>query len=519
MRLIGLVIFASFMCWTNASAQRTRTHEPMQPLTYRTTGALIEVGDSVMISRDTTHYQTKEHIIRWAFNKVHIVRQVNSKYHPNSILLRGIYSWISADAAVPLNKNKQYPYDPNQVQVNEDNTTLATDTTSTTADAVNLVPAVIVQSDADDQEEEGKAKKVRSKKARAKEKASKRETKQRKRKSKQTEETSLLSDSVAVADTATIAATALDSNATAKSVDVANSDSNAISRADRDSLAMILFDKVMDALLQQQSESAYKEIDRFSIALRAGFASTMAKPTPAIPMGFDARFDLQYAHYWKTQNQKSLVGLLIGASIGYMQTNRDIVWDETWTANTSDGDVLYHVTADNIRETNQQLQVEVPVMLALMTEGGFYFNVGPRVMLPIRTPFKQVINNGHISATDLETTDVMLDNVIYGKLTEDQTNITGMTKQQFDITLMVGLELGHEFRFASGNSFGFGLYANYGVYSTYSNRPLGTIIDVTAPNYDKIATVDVYSMTDAYTTKMGHLDVGVKLSFNFDTRK
>ena len=116
MRVSFLVILASLMCMTTMSAQNTQSHQPM---TYSTTGALIEVGDSVMISRDTTHYQTKEHIIHWAFNKVHIIRQVNSKYHPNSVLLKGIYSWISADAAIPLNRNKQYPYDPNTAHHSE----------------------------------------------------------------------------------------------------------------------------------------------------------------------------------------------------------------------------------------------------------------------------------------------------------------------------------------------------------------------------------------------------------------
>ena len=116
MRVSFLVILASLMCMTTMSAQNTQSHQPM---TYSTTGALIEVGDSVMISRDTTHYQTKEHIIHWAFNKVHIIRQVNSKYHPNSVLLKGIYSWISADAAIPLNRNKQYPYDPNAAHHSE----------------------------------------------------------------------------------------------------------------------------------------------------------------------------------------------------------------------------------------------------------------------------------------------------------------------------------------------------------------------------------------------------------------
>lgn len=581
MRVSFLVILASLMCMTTMSAQNTQSHQPM---TYSTTGALIEVGDSVMISRDTTHYQTKEHIIHWAFNKVHIIRQVNSKYHPNSVLLKGIYSWISADAAIPLNRNKQYPYDPNAAHhSDEGNDAAEADHTMENAVAEGTAADAVVSGaelDSDDSNK-GKNKKGRSKKDRGTKKNSK-ASKKAKGKNSAAAEATASSDENAMSGTATSTSSSESSTkgigdatssttgyGTLESVNPAESsdieatasasnrgDDNVVSQmandviaadmanvagsmgagsmaggagdawndsamlARRDSLAEIVYKRVMEELAKQQEiDSLMNNVDRFSIGLRGGFASTMADPTPTMPLGYDLRFDLQYAHYWMNNPKKHMLGLMTGLSLGYMCTNRDIVWDEEFTRNTSDGDVHYHVTADNIRETNKQLQLEMPLMFSMVTTNGFYLNVGPRVLLPIRTPFEQVITNGHIVATDLETTDVMTDNVVYGYLNEDQIKISGMTKQKFDITVLVGMELGYEFRFASGNSVGLGVYANYGVYSTYSNRPLGTIIDVTAPNYDKIGSVDVYSMTDAYTRKMGHLDAGIKLSFNFDSRK
>lgn len=558
MRVSFLVILASLMCMTTMSAQHTQSHQPM---TYSTTGALIEVGDSVMISRDTTHYQTKEHIIHWAFNKVHIIRQVNSKYHPNSVLLKGIYSWISADAAIPLNRNKQYPYDPNTAHHSDEGNDAAemhnaAENVASEAATTDLAQSNVV-ADSDDTDK-AKKRKGRSKKNRSTKKNSKASKKAKDKNSAAAEATASSDEnamttgygtleSVNPAESSDMEATASASNRGDDNVvsqmandviaaDMANvagsmgagsmagvagdawNDSAMLAR--RDSLADIVYKRVMEELAKQQKiDSLMNNVDRFSIGLRGGFASTMADPTPTMPLGYDLRFDLQYAHYWMNNPKKHMLGLMTGLSLGYMYTNRDIVWDEEFTRSTSDGDVHYHVTADNIRETNKQLQLEMPLMFSMVTTNGFYLNVGPRVLLPIRTPFEQVITNGHIVATDLETTDVMTDNVIYGYLNEDQIKISGMTKQKFDITVLVGVELGYEFRFASGNSVGLGVYANYGVYSTYSNRPLGTIIDVTAPNYDKIGSVDVYSMTDAYTRKMGHLDAGIKLSFNFDSRK
>ena len=594
MRVSFLVILASLMCMTTMSAQNTQSHQPM---TYSTTGALIEVGDSVMISRDTTHYQTKEHIIHWAFNKVHIIRQVNSKYHPNSVLLKGIYSWISADAAIPLNRNKQYPYDPNAAHHSENGAAEADHTMENAVAEGTAADAVVSGAELDsDDSNKGKNKKGRSKKDRSTKKNNKASKKAKGKNSASKAETTSMSsteeaaeianyetpnsgtsassntESVGAATVGTVGYGTLESVGTVEAsesttmttvtdrsnpagdsqmteIDVVSQFANdalvsdmanvaggqatspmdagyadawndSVMLARRDSLAEIVYKRVMDELAKQKEiDSLMNNVDRFSIGLRGGFASTMANPTPTMPLGYDLRFDLQYAHYWMNNPKKHMIGLMTGLSLGYMCTNRDIVWDEEFTRNTSDGDVHYHVTADNVRETNKQLQLEMPLMFSMVSTNGFYLNLGPRVLLPIRTPFEQVITNGHIVATDLETTDVMTDNVVYGYLNEDQIKISGMTKQKFDITVLVGMELGYEFRFASGNSVGLGVYANYGVYSTYSNRPLGTIIDVTAPNYDKIGSVDVYSMTDAYTRKMGHLDAGIKLSFNFDSRK
>ena len=50
----------------------------------------------------------------------------------------------------------------------------------------------------------------------------------------------------------------------------------------------------------------------------------------------------------------------------------------------------------------------------------------------------------------------------------------------------------------------------------YSNNPLGSAIDVFAPSANGNGVVNVESLTNAYTDKMGHLDAGVKLTYNFN---
>ena len=98
MKVSLLVVFTSLLPLVNASAQKA--------LTYKDSGAPIEVGDSVMVNRDSLYYETGERILDWVYDQVHVVRQVGSKYHPDGILMRGIYSWITSGSAIPLNKEK-----------------------------------------------------------------------------------------------------------------------------------------------------------------------------------------------------------------------------------------------------------------------------------------------------------------------------------------------------------------------------------------------------------------------------
>ena len=70
-----LVIVAVFMSATVSAQSSSR-----KALTYKGTDKQIMVGDTVRISRDCLKYETRERIIRWAFNKKHVVRQVVTTY-------------------------------------------------------------------------------------------------------------------------------------------------------------------------------------------------------------------------------------------------------------------------------------------------------------------------------------------------------------------------------------------------------------------------------------------------------
>ena len=432
MKVSLLVIFTSLLPLVNASAQKA--------LSYKDSGAPIEVGDSVMIHKDSLRYETGERILSWVYDEVHVVRQVGSKWHPDGILVKGIYSWITSGSAVVVNEKEVSETEtPSQETVVEE----------------PIVEKPVVEEPIVEK----------------------------------TVEEPMVEEVVEPTPEEPVVET-IPEPAPVEEKSVVN-----------------------------EEESKPYQINRFTIGLRGGFASSMANATVAefskLPLGGDVLLDLQYAHYWPISNEKMHLGLLAGVSVGYMNTTRNQAWDETFTANTSDGEVIYNVTADNIKETNNQLQLEVPVMFSMLVNG-FFLNVGPRFLLPAYAPYKQVITNGNIQVTDVETGVVLNNNPVYGALSEEQENQKGKGEQQFKLTMTIGIELGYEFKLKSGNSIGLGAFANYGVYSMYSNNPLGSAIDVFAPSANGNGVVNVESLTNAYTDKMGHLDAGVKLTYNFN---
>lgn len=471
-----LVIFTSLLPWANASAQKKQLY-------YPNSETPIEVGDSIRINPDSLHYETGERKVHWVYDMVHVIRQVSSKYHPDAVLIRGIYSWVYVNAIIPENeakKPKKIKLEPIYASFGATigygesynwNGTLYTEggqyeqkfLAANGADSIvtlnlTVLPEPIYTS---------------------------------------------YDITVDYGQTYTWNDSVYDKTGTYTQSFLAANGADSI--------------VTLNLVVTPERKPQPYQVNRFTVGVRGAFASTMAQPS-AVPLGFDVLLDLQYAHYWAADQDKIRLGIMTGLSAGYMSTTRNQAWDQTYVANTDDGDVEYHITADNIQETNHQLQLEVPLMFSMITNKGLFFNVGPRFLLPAYTPYKQVITNGNVVATDLQTGVVIPNNPVYGQLSEEQVNQKGKGEQQFDLTMTLGFELGYEFKLKSGNSIGLGAFLNYGVYSMYSNKALGSAIDVTAPSKqaDQNAVVNVESLTNAYTEKMGHLDAGVKVSFNLD---
>ena len=258
--------------------------------------------------------------------------------------------------------------------------------------------------------------------------------------------------------------------------------------------------------------------DRFTIGVRGGASALMHHADQGNwTCGGDVVLDLQYAHYWAKDGRPVDLGLIVGLGIGYQQSG--LKKDSDLTTFTK-GTVDYTVLAKDVKETDHQLQLEVPLMFSLIHENGLFFNVGPKFMIPVYTPYNQTVNQDgtHISAVFQETGVTVVDEevtgVYKGQQPESQNGI------QFNINVMLTAELGYEWTLKSGNSLGLGAYANYSVYNTFKNTPNAEgLFNLTAPSDTDKAHLDVLSATRAYADKLGYFDAGVKVAYHFNFPK
>ena len=279
------------------------------------------------------------------------------------------------------------------------------------------------------------------------------------------------------------------------------------------------------ATLTQYGKGNYEipvsyQMDRFAIGARGGFASTMATGKN-MPLGFDALLDLRYAHYWAKDLNKPAIGIMTGLNVGYVQASQTIEILDKYTAPTVDGDVDYVISADEVAETDKQIQLEIPVMFSMVSPKGFFLNVGPKIILPVYSMYEQTITNPNIYAYVPELNgNPIINEVVMGKVTDEQMNITGnMADNPCKLlSLALGAELGYEFKFKNGHSLDLGIYADYSVYTLYNNSidAASKVITVTVPTQTSAAVVEVLPISKALANKFAFLDAGLKISYNFD---
>lgn len=436
----------------------------------------FHVGDTIVINKDHERYLTGEKMSKWVYNVEHTIQQVGGKRFPQGILIRGIFSWVGPDDIV--NKSEK--------------------------------PAeAMAEQEAKKQAEEEAQKAAEEEAAR---KAAARQAYQDSVQAAQQEEAR--QDSIAKAETAR-------QDSIAQAAEKQHKDS--VRQAEKDSLLQAFYNQQNDpAYVIMKDQKSNSGCNRFTIGVRGGAASLMQNLDEAFQngkwnVGFDAMLDLQYAHYWKKFGKKMQYGLIVGLGAGYARSHVAGSVDEKFRVNTVEGPIDYTITAENVKEYDGQIQLELPIMFSMIHENGFFMNIGPRFALPVYENYNQSIAKPEINAMIYPEEVPVKNQLITGVVTDEQADSKGKWKAS-TLNIMVGAELGYEFTFKNRNSLGIGVYGNYGVYSLYKGVDKTTsLIDITeAPKTGKNAVVTVTPATDAYGKGIGYFDVGLKLAYHFN---
>ena len=426
----------------------------------------VAIGDSVMIKRECVEYLTGERPSVWVWDKVHTVRQLGTKRFPEGVLLMNIYSWICEECLIPVNGRAQ--------------------------------------------EEEAKA--VEEQKE----------------------------DRAAFEKGEPAAQPAAQPAEEPKEEPAAEPAAEPAEEPAKEEPAPVEEQKEEEQTAQSnQGDSIHSQpnfkhnYDRFTIGLRGGAAGLLHKTNEGSwTCGGDVVLDLQYAHYWTKDGRPVDLGIITGVGLGYAQSSVKSSVNST-RPNVEDGDATpmhidYTIRADEVKEHDGQLQLEVPLMFSLIHQNGLFFNIGPKFMLPVFTPYKQTISNNpntFVEAYYQETGVRVTNDVITGLLAEDKYTSKGTDyKNKFTINVMLTAEIGYEWILKSGNSLGLGAYANYSVYNSFKNNPEDPNVDPlirveSAPSSTSNAVINVNPLTGTYASGLGFFDAGVKLAYHFNFPK
>ena len=471
----------------------------------------VAVGDSVMIKRECVEYLTGERPSVWVWDKVHTVRQLGTKRFPEGVLLMNIYSWICEECLIPVNGHAKEAAAKAAEEQAEERAAFEEEMAKT-KDAKAAASKA-----AEQPKEEPKAEPVKEEPVVAPVVVPVKEEPKAEPKAEPAEEPK---EEPAPVEEPKAEPVKEEPKAEPAPVEEPKKEEPTAQSNQVDSIPS-----------QQNSKHSY---DRFTIGLRGGAAGLLHQTQEGNwTCGGDVVLDLQYAHYWTKDGRPVDLGIITGVGLGYAQSSVKSSVNST-RLGVEDLDAAnpmhidYTIRADEVKEHDGQLQLEVPLLFSLIHQNGLFFNVGPKFMLPVFTPYKQTISNNpntFVEAYYQETGVRVTNEVITGLLAEDQYTSTGTDyKNKFTINVMLTAEIGYEWILKSGNSLGLGAYANYSVYNSFKNNPEDPATDPlirveSAPSNTSNAVINVNPLTGTYASGLGFFDAGVKLAYHFNFPK
>ncbi|MCQ2334530.1 MAG: hypothetical protein MJZ89_01700 [Paludibacteraceae bacterium] len=249
---------------------------------------------------------------------------------------------------------------------------------------------------------------------------------------------------------------------------------------------------------------------RFSVGLRGGAALSMIKAADAQKqVGHDEFLDLQYAYYWGAKEGKKVnLGIVTGLSVGQNVTSWRGAYSDAFQLNVM-GDAIDYKLSCNFNETMQACVAELPLMFSLQTQGGFFFNVGPRFVLPFLGKTQQMLTDGNVIATFVKEGVSLENEPLTGVIPSANYSQKGASTM---LNVLLATDFGYEWGFKNGHALGLGVYAAYGIGLTKKAEQTSVIMLEPKANG---ANLHVNSPAKLATGLPGYCDAGLKLVYHF----
>mgnify|MGYP003292068122 CR=1 FL=1 len=273
-------------------------------------------------------------------------------------------------------------------------------------------------------------------------------------------------------------------------------------------------------LLSAMSLQAQKT-SRIMIGLGGGLTTNMARNEAKNTCGPMGAFNFGYTILGNVGNDGAQMGFRTGLNATYTKFGSDMQLSEAFSNVDYYGHRIdYRVSSKNVLFRQQQLNLELPIMLAIVAKG-LYFNLGAKLMLPVMKSYNQTMEDPQISAFYPEYGVTVVNDVTTGLITENQRNFSGTPDMP---KLLIGLsaEIGHVWQLGeSKNSLGFDVFLDivpWGVGGgTIDNAK--SVVEV-APIVNDCeqpkAAVTVNPLNYCNNYKCNLLNFGVKLVYTFD---
>lgn len=505
----SILIAATLICASASMLSAQEAAQPAQGHQWK-----VAIGDSVKIKPECQEYLTGETPSSWVWDKIHTVRQLGTKRFPEGVLLMNIYSWICEDCLVPAGQTEEEAAQAAKGQktevANEAPNKAKEAVAPTKAEQAQTAPAEAAAASAAAGAATAAAAGTTAEQAAEQAAAQPAAQPAEGAQASAQEGAQEAQPAEAAQEAAPAAEQAAEQPAEQPAAEAAQPTEQAAAEGD-------------PIRTKQNFDHNYH---RFTIGVRGGAASLLHETTNGHwACGGEGVLDLQYAHYWSKDGRPVDLGLITGIGIGYSQSgmNANVDTYKQISDPTSGKNIDYTVHVDNVNERDGVVVLEIPLMFSLIHESGFFFNVGPRFMLPVYLPYTQTLSNNantYISAFFEETGVLVSNEVITGLLKETDYTTKGSPVNPVSFNLLLGAELGYEWTLKNGNSLGLGVYGNYGVYHSFTNNTTDkSLVEVTPPTDSDVAAINVHSATSTYANKLGYFGAGIKLAYHFNFPK